>query len=82
MKSICFGSRRGQAIVEYIIVVVLIAIAALAIFGLFGDRIGSWSAERSASWADRTCRDSTRRRAAPGNRFRNCSPLARTDLAS
>ena len=39
MKSICFGSRRGQAIVEYIIVVVLIAIAALAIFGLFGDRI-------------------------------------------
>ncbi len=34
-----FGNRRGQAMTEYIVIVVLIAIAALAIFGLFGDRI-------------------------------------------
>lgn len=34
-----FGSKRGQAITEYIIIVVLIALAGLAVFGLFGDRI-------------------------------------------
>lgn len=34
-----FGNRRGQAMTEYIVIVVLIAVAALAIFGLFGDRI-------------------------------------------
>lgn len=32
-------SKRGQAMTEYIIIVVIIAVAALAIFGLFGDRI-------------------------------------------
>ncbi len=32
-------NKRGQAMTEYIVIVVLIAIAALAIFGLFGDRI-------------------------------------------
>ena len=31
--------KSGQAMTEYIIIVVIIAIAALTIFGLFGDRI-------------------------------------------
>ena len=33
--------KSGQAMVEYIIIVVIVAIAALVIFGLFGDRIRS-----------------------------------------
>ena len=32
-------NKRGQAMVEYIIIVVLVAIAALAIFGAFSDTI-------------------------------------------
>jgi len=32
-------NKKGQAITEYIIIVVLIALAGLAVFGLFGDRI-------------------------------------------
>lgn len=32
-------SKSGQTIVEYIIIVVMIAIAAIAVVGLFGDRI-------------------------------------------
>lgn len=40
MKSIRKNkSRSGQAMVEYIIIVVVIAIAALVVFGLFGDAI-------------------------------------------
>ena len=31
--------KAGQAMVEYIIIVVVVAIAALVIFGLFGDTI-------------------------------------------
>ncbi len=31
--------KSGQTMVEYIIIVVIVAIAALVIFGLFGDRI-------------------------------------------
>lgn len=31
--------KSGQAMVEYIIIVVIVAIAALVIFGLFGDTI-------------------------------------------
>ncbi len=31
--------RRGQGMTEYIIIVALIAIAAITIFGLFGDQI-------------------------------------------
>ena len=34
-----FGSRRGQGMVEYIIIVVVVAIACLAIFSAFGDRL-------------------------------------------
>ena len=32
-------SKRGQGMVEYIIIVVLVALAAIAVYGLFGDRI-------------------------------------------
>lgn len=32
-------NKKGQAMTEYIIIVVIIALAALAVFGLFGDRI-------------------------------------------
>lgn len=31
--------KEGQAMVEYIIIVVIVAISALALFGLFGDRL-------------------------------------------
>ena len=31
--------KQGAAMVEYIIITVVIAVAALAVFGLFGDRI-------------------------------------------
>jgi Flp pilus assembly pilin Flp len=31
--------KEGQAMVEYIIIVVVVAVAALVIFGLFGDTI-------------------------------------------
>ena len=42
MKS--FPRRKaGQAMVEYIIIVVVVAIAALVIFGLFGDTIQNYS---------------------------------------
>ncbi len=34
-----FGSRLGQGMVEYIIIVVVIALAAIAIVGVFGDTI-------------------------------------------
>ncbi len=33
--------QKGQAMVEYIIIVVVIAIAAIAIFGAFSDRLRS-----------------------------------------
>ena len=38
-SSIKNKSRSGQAMVEYIIIVVVIAIAALVVFGLLGDTI-------------------------------------------
>ena len=31
--------RKGQAIVEYIIIIVIVAVAALTVMGLFSDRI-------------------------------------------
>ncbi len=31
--------RSGQGMVEYIIIVVIVALAAIAVWGLFGDRI-------------------------------------------
>lgn len=33
------SSRRGQTMVEYIIIVVVIAIAGLVLFGIFGDTL-------------------------------------------
>lgn len=33
------GRKSGQAMVEYIIIVAVVAIAALVIFGIFGDTI-------------------------------------------
>jgi Flp pilus assembly pilin Flp len=38
MKS-RLNRKTGAAMVEYIIITVVIAVAALAVFGLFGDRI-------------------------------------------
>lgn len=56
------NSRRGQSIVEYIIIVVVIAIAALAIMGIFSDRIrtliagaaSSLGSENAASAVDKS----------------------------
>jgi Flp pilus assembly pilin Flp len=39
MKSLNKNTRDGQTMVEYIIIVAVIAIAALVVFGLFGDTI-------------------------------------------
>ena len=39
MKSMIKKSREGQTMVEYIIIVAVIAVAALVVFGLFGDTI-------------------------------------------
>lgn len=39
MKMQLDKSRQGQAMVEYIIIVVVIAVAALVVFGFFGDAI-------------------------------------------
>lgn len=35
-----FGKRNGQAMVEYIIIVVLVAVALIAIFGKFSKGVG------------------------------------------
>lgn len=56
------NKRRGQAIVEYIIIVVVIAIAALTIMGIFSDRIrtliagaaSSLGSENAASAVDKS----------------------------
>ena len=34
-----FGKKDGQGMVEYLIIVVVIALAAIAIFGVFGDTV-------------------------------------------
>lgn len=34
-----FKRKEGQAMVEYIIIVAVVAVAALVVFGLFGDTI-------------------------------------------
>lgn len=56
------NNRRGQAIVEYIIIIVIIAIAALSIMGIFSDRIrtliagaaSSLGSENAASAVDKS----------------------------
>ena len=39
MRKRLRGKRNGQTMVEYIIIVVVIAIAALVLFGIFGDTL-------------------------------------------
>ncbi len=39
MRSMIKKTREGQTMVEYIIIVAVIAVAALVVFGLFGDTI-------------------------------------------
>jgi Flp pilus assembly pilin Flp len=34
-----FRKQKGQAIVEYIIIIVIVAVAALTVMGIFSDRI-------------------------------------------
>ncbi len=41
MKKSKLKKNKGQAIVEYIIIIVIVAIAALTVMGLFSDRIRS-----------------------------------------
>ena len=43
MGKCVFRGRKGQGSVEYIIILVLIAIACLLIYSVFGDRIGKKS---------------------------------------
>ena len=39
MKTRKLKKQRGQAIVEYIIIIVIVAVAALTVMGIFSDRI-------------------------------------------
>jgi len=39
MKTRTMRKQRGQAIVEYIIIIVIVAVAALTVMGIFSDRI-------------------------------------------
>lgn len=39
MKTTALKRKEGQAMVEYIIIVAVVAVAALVIFGMFGDTI-------------------------------------------
>lgn len=39
MKRIRLKKEKGQAIVEYIIIIVIVAVAALTVMGIFSDRI-------------------------------------------
>lgn len=53
-----FRNRRGQGMTEYIIIVALIAIAAIAVFTFFGDvvrgQVGGMAAELGGGTADTT----------------------------
>lgn len=44
--------RTGQAIVEYIIIIVIIAVAALTVMGLFSDRIRTIIAGAASAFGD------------------------------
>ncbi|OGV58395.1 MAG: hypothetical protein A2X49_10540 [Lentisphaerae bacterium GWF2_52_8] len=39
MKRLKKRNNKGQAIVEYIIIIVIVAVAALTVMGIFSDRI-------------------------------------------
>ena len=44
--------RKGQAIVEYIIIIVIVAVAALTVMGLFSDRIRTINAGVASTFGD------------------------------
>ena len=44
--------RKGQAIVEYIIIIVIVAVAALAVLGFFSDRIRTIIAGVASTFGD------------------------------
>lgn len=44
--------RSGQAIVEYIIIIVIVAVAALTVMGLFSDRIRNIIAGTASTFGD------------------------------
>ena len=44
--------RTGQAIVEYIIIIVIVAVAALTVMGLFSDRIRNIIAGVASTFGD------------------------------
>ncbi len=44
--------KKGQAIVEYIIIIVIVAVAALTVMGLFSDRIRSIIAGVASTFGD------------------------------
>ena len=44
--------RKGQAIVEYIIIIVIVAVAALTVMGLFSDRIRTIIAGVASTFGD------------------------------
>ncbi len=46
--------RKGQAIVEYIIIIVIVAVAALTVMGLFSDRIRTIIAGVASTYKRRT----------------------------
>ena len=44
--------RKGQAIVEYIIIIVIVAVAALTVMGIFSDRIRTIIAGVASTFGD------------------------------
>lgn len=44
--------EKGQAIVEYVIIIVIVAVAALAVMGAFSDRIRTMIAGVSSTFGD------------------------------
>jgi Flp pilus assembly pilin Flp len=62
------NKQRGQGMTEYIIIVALIAIAAIAVYGFFGDTIrgqmGAMTQELAGDEADRSAVDNASTNAA------------------
>ena len=52
--------KQGQAMVEYIIIVAVVAIAALVIFGIFGDTIQQKIAGAASELGNEDAADATR----------------------
>ena len=52
------GSKKGQGMVEYIIIVAVIALAAIAIIGVFGDTLrGKFGGAVTEMGGDESARD-------------------------